>query len=135
VIGTAFIGNSATDGGGIANDRQLGMSLNEVIIFGNHATAYGGAIYNQSYFTTVTTQITRNIAGSGGGGIDDSDGFTTLLLTTTSVLDNTPDNCEPLGSIPRLHRLNSGTNDPRCATCQVRRGQEPHFYQTSAHRA
>jgi predicted outer membrane repeat protein len=105
VIDSDFTRNSATDGGAIGNEGQLGMGLNDVIISGNHATAYGGAIYNQSYFTTVTTQITRNVAGSGGGGIYDNGAaspadFETPLLMTTSVLDNTPDNCEPLGSIP-----------------------------------
>ncbi len=99
-VDTEFTGNSATDGGAIGNLGQLSMDLEDVTILGNHARVDGGAIYNESFFTTETTQIIGNGAGSGGGGVYDTGGFATPVLTNSSVRDNNPDNCEPLGSIP-----------------------------------
>jgi hypothetical protein len=102
VASTDFTGNSATDGGAIGNIGETGLDLTDVAISGNHARAYGAGIYNESYFDAVGTQITGNDAVSGGGGIynvEDED-FTTPTLMNSSVVDNKPDNCEPLGSIP-----------------------------------
>jgi predicted outer membrane repeat protein len=102
VAAVDFTGNSATDGGAIGNLGETGLELTDVAISGNYATAYGGGIYNTSEFAAVSTQITRNSAVSGGGGVynvEDEDYFTPTL-TNSSVVDNKPDNCEPLGSIP-----------------------------------
>jgi len=105
VSATDFTGNSANDGGAIGNFGLVSTDLTDVTISGNHASMYGGGIYNVTYVDALNTQITRNSAGSGGGGIYDDasiDGqnFTTPTLTNSPVLDNKPDNCEPLGSIP-----------------------------------
>jgi predicted outer membrane repeat protein len=102
VAATDFTGNSSTDGGAIGNVGESGLDLTDVTISGNHASAYGGGIYNEAEFDAVSTQITRNSAVSGGGGVyntDDSVGFTPTL-TNSSVVDNQPDNCEPIGSVP-----------------------------------
>jgi hypothetical protein len=106
VTSTRLTGNSAGDGGAISSSQLgPGMTLTHVIISGNHATRYGGAIYNYGILNALDTQIARNTAGIGGGGIygDPSQealsqkaGTTTL---TSSLVDrNKPDNCEPLGS-------------------------------------
>jgi hypothetical protein len=89
------------DGGAIGNIGETGLDLTDVAISDNHARAYGAGIYNESYFDAVGTQITGNDAVSGGGiyDVEDED-FTTPTLTSSSVVDNKPDNCEPLGSIP-----------------------------------
>ncbi len=101
---TDFTGDSATDGGAISNFGLFPIDLTGVTISGNRASADGGGIYNVTYFDAVNTEITRNIAVSGGGIYDDAsiDGedFDTPTLTNSPVLDNKPDNCEPLGSIP-----------------------------------
>lgn len=98
-----FTGNSATDGGAVANLGQgMGTYLTDVTISGNHASEYGAGIYNGTDLYAVRSQITRNNAGSGGGGIYDvNDEYgSTATLTNSPVVDNKPDNCEPLGSIP-----------------------------------
>jgi predicted outer membrane repeat protein len=98
---TEFIGNSAVDGGGIANPGFL--ELDDVTISRNHASAYGAGIYNVSYFEAVNTVITDNVAASGGGGIYNdvnNENFSTPTLVDSSVLNNKPDNCEPAGSAP-----------------------------------
>jgi predicted outer membrane repeat protein len=101
VTDTEFIGNSAAYGGGIANPGFLEMT--DVTISRNRATAYGAGIYNASFFGAANSFITGNVAVSGGGGIYndvDNENFSTPTLTSTSVLNNKPDNCDPLGSVP-----------------------------------
>jgi predicted outer membrane repeat protein len=98
---TEFVGNSAAEGGAIANTGFL--ELTGVIISGNHASEYGAGIYNVSYFVATNTLITRNAAVWGGGGIYndvDDENYSTPTLTSSSVLNNNPDNCDPLGSLP-----------------------------------
>ncbi len=67
------------NGGGIANGFSLGMM-----------TLPGGAL------TMNHSQVTGNHAAHGGGIFND---LGTVALKTTSVSGNSPDNCEPLGTI------------------------------------
>ena len=112
-VGGVFSGNSAEDGGAIYNQDfsdyplELGGTIS-----GNHASAYGGGVYNQGTVDAVNTEITRNSAATGGGGIYDHTvnlaypAVTTL--TNSSVLDNMPDNCEPANSITGCTNVPAG---------------------------
>jgi predicted outer membrane repeat protein len=96
-----FTGNSATNGGAVGNLGLGNVDLTDVTISGNQASVFGGGIYNVSFVGAVNTQITRNVAGSGGGIYNvEGEDFTTPTLTNSSVIDNQPDNCAPLDSVP-----------------------------------
>jgi predicted outer membrane repeat protein len=96
LTGDVFSMNSATaDGGGIYNDDSLTMSQTKLM--SNRAGGQGGGLYNEDTATISSSQIQVNYATSGGGGIFNDD---SISLTATSVTGNTPDNCEPLGTIP-----------------------------------
>jgi hypothetical protein len=108
IDGTDFQGNSAADGGGIYDSlAQVTMDLTNVRISGNHVSASGGGVYNTGAVDAVNTRIVRNSAAAGGGIFDTaavSGGnfpipAATFTLTTSQVLRNRPDNCEPAGSI------------------------------------
>ena len=67
--------------------------------YGNRATANGG-IDSEGFggLSVTASTISVNHVGASGGGIYDDVGAT-VSLTTSPVLRNQPDNCEPLGSI------------------------------------
>ena len=95
VIGTTFSENGAFEGGAISNTGKAALS--SVSIHNNDAgVAVGGGIYNDGTLTAASSTIVHNTARFGGGGIYNGDSVT---LSRTSVSGNTPDNCEPLGSI------------------------------------
>jgi hypothetical protein len=102
--GSTISGNHAkADGGGIYNQTGTGdevgfVSLTDSTISRNTGE-YGGGIYNQGTADLAGSQIVRNRAPGGGGGIYDDGSLATVTLTTSSVLGNKPDNCEPPGSI------------------------------------
>jgi polymorphic membrane protein len=101
VTDTEFIGNSANDGGGIANQGFL--ELSDVVISRNNAREFGAGIYNDAFFEAANTLITRNVAVSDGGGVYNdvnNENYDTPQLTNTSVLNNKQGNCAPLGSVP-----------------------------------
>ena len=96
--------NHATaDGGGIYNDGggvAFGsVALGSSAVSNNSARANGGGIYNEGTgnVTATSSKIVHNAAAAGGGIYDDSGSTTTL--TSSPVQYNTPDNCEPPGSI------------------------------------
>jgi hypothetical protein len=118
-----FMHNAAEYGGGaIANDAT--MTLRSSRFFGNTAN-FGGAIYNGGTAAITGTTFTENEAFAGGalgGGIVNNEGTLTaafsnivhntakdegggienggsVTLSQTKVSGNTPDNCEPVGTI------------------------------------
>ena len=104
VDGTVMDNNTAADGAGLYATAEK-LSLGHVTMTGNQASGYGGGIYNdwassgsQSSHTADDSQISGNSAGSGGGGVYDviSGSF---VLTSSRVLGNSPDNCEPVASV------------------------------------
>ncbi len=100
VSGSTISGNRATaDGGGIDSEGFFSsLSVTASAISVNHAGASGGGIYNQGGADLTGTPVLRNTAARGGGGIYDDVGAT-VSMATSAVLRNQPDNCEPLGSI------------------------------------
>jgi predicted outer membrane repeat protein len=117
--GTSFSGNSAADGGGIFNSA-ISLDLNNDSIYDNQASAHGGGLYNEgpnnsgedfSPAALVSTVISGNRATTGGGGIyNTDDGIVTL--TTSPVVNNEPDNCEPAGSITGCTNVGHGPTGP-----------------------
>jgi len=124
---TEVLGNTASDGGGVYNDSGIIVDFTSSTIRGNHASADGGGVYGaggdaEEFFTGSTisgnragargggiynrsevaaneTHIIRNRAPRGGGGIYDDGADASAALTDSAVSGNTPDNCEPPGSI------------------------------------
>jgi predicted outer membrane repeat protein len=92
-------GNRSEYGGGIYVDDVSGIvAVLQSKISGNDATQEGGGVYN--YFSTLTmnnTVVAGNDATGGGGGIYNESG--TVTLYHSLVTFNTPDNCEPTGTI------------------------------------
>jgi Chlamydia polymorphic membrane protein (Chlamydia_PMP) repeat len=98
-------GNHASaDGGGIYNLATAfpaaELNLAHTNISGNNAGSLGGGIYSAGAVAAAYTTISLNTA-HGGGGIYQTteDNGNGVVLTSSAVLDNTPDNCEPPGVI------------------------------------
>src|SRR6185312_7870856 len=98
-------GNYASeDGGGI--DNQAGtfptgfLTLTHTMVSSNDAGSLGGGIYNAGAVAVADTRISRNTARGGGGIYQaiEGDGYG-VSLTSSAVLHNIPDNCEPPGTI------------------------------------
>lgn len=130
IVRTLFAANAnqsvGADGGGIYNDGTL--TLQQSRLTGNVATRNGGGIYTTASHTTRivqsaisgntaanlgggiynlgTTSLDRSVvalnqavgSANAGGGILNSMG--TVTLSRTTVTKNSPDNCQPLSSIP-----------------------------------
>ena len=123
IDGATMFGNTATGvgGGGIINFGTL--TLAESSLSDNHAPINGGGLNTQPSGIShlIQSQFTRNVSGGLGGGISNL-GTTTLdrtsvrfnrgsagggiatgnanvTLVRSTVTDNTPDNCNPVGTI------------------------------------
>src|SRR5262245_8521562 len=112
IRGSSVDHNSANVGAGIANHGTMTIAGSRIT--GNMAPTdstgtpgVGGGIANANFgfpptggsgvLTIKGSKITGNSASGAGGGIVNQDG--TVSLTGTRVAGNTPDNCEPPGSI------------------------------------
>jgi predicted outer membrane repeat protein len=85
-------------GGGIFNGGPLAAA--DTTISDNHAGSLGGGIYNGGPLAAADTTISRNTARGGGGIYQAADGDGSgVSLTSSAVLHNIPDNCEPPGTI------------------------------------
>ncbi|GAA1676623.1 hypothetical protein [Streptomyces yatensis] len=108
-LGTASLesvsirGNTGIEGGGVRNVNNSTLNLKSTTLKDNIAVRGGGLSNFSSPLGTATATlvdslVTRNTAITAGGGIDNQAGQVTL--TNTKVIDNTPDNCAPEGSVP-----------------------------------
>jgi hypothetical protein len=100
---------SGSIGGGLLNHTTA--QLNNTIVSGNSAPdGFGGGIANVTFDAAVSatlvvnnSQVTGNSAGGGAGGIFnvsfDPAGTSSATANHTNVAENTPDNCEPPGSV------------------------------------
>ncbi len=113
LAGSTISGNHAsTDGGGIYTEPESFVSLEHSTISGDFAGAFGGGIYDDAGQVAATgTQVVRNTAAAGGGGIYDYGGAATTL-TSSSVVNNKPDNCEPDNSITGCANVSQGASGP-----------------------
>jgi predicted outer membrane repeat protein len=97
----AITGNRATrNGGGVASSGSGGnLSVAGGQVTGNRAGGNGGGIWAQGDTDFTGTPITGNDAAAGGGIYGDGPAVT-VALASSPVTGNTPDNCEPPGSVP-----------------------------------
>jgi len=100
-------GNSAANGAGVYNDGPVGR-WNGVTVSDNTASNDGGGVYATGGFDFVMTNSSTVSANTAegtpapGGGIyaDQTNGATTVTLSDNSTASgNTPDNCDPSGSV------------------------------------
>ncbi|MER6255904.1 right-handed parallel beta-helix repeat-containing protein [Streptomyces sp. NPDC001584] len=92
-------GNRAfQQGGGIYNDRAP-MDISSTTIADNRAGQTGGGIANDGTTTLTDTKVRRNIALNGGGVWQGPSGGS-LTLVRSRIVENTPNNCRPVGAIP-----------------------------------
>jgi len=85
------------NGGGL-NTQPGGIShISQSQIVNNVSGSLGGGISNLGT-TTISGSSVRFNQGSGGGGI--ATGNTNVTLRNSTVTSNTPDNCNPLNTIP-----------------------------------
>ena len=95
---SSLSGNHAPINGGGLNTQPGGIShISGSQIVYNVSGGLGGGISNLGT-TTITGSSVRFNQGSGGGGI--ATGNTNITLTKSTVTSNTPDNCNPLNTIP-----------------------------------
>jgi hypothetical protein len=110
-------GNTAPGGAGAGLlNHGDSATLNKTVVAGNTAPndgtddGFGGGIANANFglpstplvaLTLNNSHVTGNSASGGGGGIFNADfgGPTTVTLNHTQVTGNTPDNCEPPGTV------------------------------------
>jgi hypothetical protein len=79
------------DGGGVfANIGSI--TIDGSTISGNTATGDGGGIWNGTSLSITNSLVTQNQAGMSGGGVFNRGTFTS---STTSVVENTPDDIYP----------------------------------------
>jgi hypothetical protein len=88
--GTTVSGNSVTgnaaNGGGIANDLDRPLTLNDSIVSDNTADGGGGGIINSGALSLNNSVISGNRASSGGGIV--SNGTRELILNNSTISSN-----------------------------------------------
>jgi len=98
VAGSTLAGNASRQGGGVFTEAGATTRISQTAVTHNLATNLGGGFFNLG--TTVLTgdRVVANQATSGGGGIFNFNNHTVTLRLTLVAL-NTPDNCNPRGTI------------------------------------
>ena len=97
MTGSTISGNSASGfGGGLGNAPDSTATITGSSLSGNSTAGFGGGVVNQGELAMTGSQVLDNTAAAGGG-IANQGG--TVTLTGTRVAGNTPDNCEPPGTI------------------------------------
>jgi hypothetical protein len=86
LVNSTLTGNTATNGGGIANSNGGTLTLTNSTLSGNAATNAGGGIFNDNMGTLMLSNSTLsgNSAARGGGIYNDSTGTLTLTNSTLS---------------------------------------------------
>jgi hypothetical protein len=101
VSGTSVKGNHAPINGGGLNTQPAGVSrISSSSFLDNSSGSLGGGMSNLGTTILTGTEVRHN-SGSSGGGI--ATGNANVTLHGSIVQDNTPDNCNPLNTIPGCH--------------------------------
>ena len=96
--GSTVSGNSASGfGGGLGNAPDSTATITGSSVSGNSAGGPGGGVVNFGRLAMTGSRVLDNTAAAGGGIANQEGG--TVTLTGTRVAGNTPDNCEPPGTI------------------------------------
>ncbi len=90
-------GNTASDGGGIANDHNFGgsITLTNCLVFGNTASNNGGGVFNETYngsLTLTNCTFSANTASGSGGGIGNNQYRGSVTLTNSIFYGDTATN-------------------------------------------
>jgi hypothetical protein len=99
VIGSTFIGNSATNGGGIFNATTVRgarvfpgtVTVSGSTFSGNSASNYGGGLDNFGTATESGSTFTGNTVGSGNGGLNNEPGGLLTQFDNRFIDDQPPD--------------------------------------------
>jgi CSLREA domain-containing protein len=109
-VGSAGMGNQASDGGGIYTRPGSATTLDDCIVSGNSAI-FGGGIYNNGWLMVIDSTIggagAPNTASADGGGIYSPSGTVTLDGTTVSA--NTATNAGGIYNEATLNIENGST--------------------------
>ncbi len=98
MAGSTLSGNHAPINGGGLNTQSSGISQIRLSNFlRNVSGGLGGGISNLGTTTLQDTRVQLN-TGSSGGGI--ATGNANLTLRRSTVTNNSPDNCNPLNTVP-----------------------------------
>lgn len=98
VSGTTISGNHAPINGGGLNTQSSGVSrISSSSFVHNSSGSLGGGMSNLGATVLTGTEVRLNTASSGGG---IATGNANVTLHASIVQDNTPDNCNPVNSIP-----------------------------------
>jgi hypothetical protein len=85
---SAVSNSAASNGGGIFNDSNAALTLNQTTVSGNSGTVFGGGIYNNGMMTLNQSSVSENSATYGGGGIFSCCGFSPVTLIQSTISDN-----------------------------------------------
>jgi hypothetical protein len=85
-------GNTAPNGGGLANFSDGTLTLTQSTVRGNSATNIGGGLANWGTLTLTQSTVRGNSATNGGGLYNDYDFDDTLTLTQSTVSGNSATN-------------------------------------------
>lgn len=101
VSGTSVNGNHAPINGGGLNTQPGGVShVSSSSFVNNTSGSLGGGFANLGTTVVTGTEVRLNTGSSGGGVATGNNNFT---LHASVVQDNTPNNCNPLNTIPGCH--------------------------------
>lgn len=91
-----------TSGGGAFNELGGVANFTQTIIQSNEAGDRGAGVFNGSGGITRFTNaiVQQNTAGNTAGGVYNLFFTGAVILTTSLIVNNTPNNCAPPGSIP-----------------------------------
>jgi len=95
---SVLAGNTADSGGGVLTLTGSTTRISRTAMNGNIATSQGGGIQNHGAMVLTDDRVTFNRAVQRGGGIFNQ-GSGTVTLQNTQVEFNSPDNCNPQGTI------------------------------------
>jgi hypothetical protein len=95
---SVLAGNTADSGGGVLTLTGSTTRISRTAVNGNIATRQGGGIENHGTMVLTGDRVTFNRAIQRGGGIFNP-GSGTVTLQNTQVEFNSPDNCNPQGTI------------------------------------
>jgi predicted outer membrane repeat protein len=98
---STLAGNTATSGSGGAIYTNTGSTtrISRTVVTHNSAQLHGGGIFNTATLVLSGDRVTFNQASLGGGGGISNSSSGTVSLRFTLVTSNTPDNCDPQGTI------------------------------------
>ena len=98
IVGSHIMNNSASDGGGIYITNTADVQILGSTVTQNLASFGGGIYLDDGTLLLRNSAVYRNTAFAGGGLTNDTSPADVTIINAM-VAGNTPDNCEPAGTI------------------------------------